>query len=202
VLVLYWRALLVNWRVMLRVAVAFVPAAVVGFLFYRIVREYLDDVAVTLWALLIGGNVLVIFEVFHGERKDAIEGVANMSLVQALLIGVAQALALIPGVSRAAATVLGGLTVGLKRRTVVEFSFLLAVPTMAAASGYSLYKERPEGLDANEAVLLAIGMVVSFAVALVVVRWLLRFVQTHTFIWFGIYRIVAAGVFWWLLFGR
>ncbi len=111
-------------------------------------------------------------------------------------------MALIPGVSRAAATILGGLAVGLKRRTVVEFSFLLAVPTMAAASAYSLYKERPEGLHADEAVLLSIGMVVSFVVALVVVRWLLRFVQTHTFIWFGVYRIVAAGVFWWLLFGR
>ncbi len=91
VVMLYWRMLLVNWRVMLRVAVAFLPAAAIGFLFYRVVREYLDNVEVTLWALLIGGNVLVLFEVYHGERKDAVEGVENMSLVQALLIGVAQA---------------------------------------------------------------------------------------------------------------
>ena len=141
VLLLYWRALLVNWRVMLRVAVAFLPTALVAFLFYDLVRKYLGDVSVTLWALLIGGNVLILFEVFHGERKEAVEGIENMSLVQALLIGVAQTVALIPGVSRSAATILGGLAVGLKRQTVVEFSFLLAVPTMAAASGYSLYKE-------------------------------------------------------------
>jgi len=133
-----------------------------------------------------------------------VDGVENMRWWQALAIGLFQALALVPGVSRAAATVLGGLAVGLNRRTIVVFSFLLAVPTMLAASVFSLYsqyKDQPAGMTAEEGVYLAVGMVVSFVVALVVVRWLLRFVQTHTFVWFGVYRIVAAGVFWWLLFG-
>jgi undecaprenyl-diphosphatase len=203
VVVLYWRELLVNWRVMLRVAVAFVPTAVIGALLYDRVRDLLDNLEVTLWALVIGGNVLVLFEVLHGERKEAITGIENMTWWQAFLIGVAQAVALIPGVSRSAATVLGGLAVGLKRQTVVEFSFLLAVPTIAAASGRSLVKDgQLVTMTAEEVLFLCIGLVVSFVVAYATIRLFLRFVQTHTFIWFGVYRIVAAGFFWWVLFGR
>jgi undecaprenyl-diphosphatase len=203
VVVLYWRSLLVNWRVMLRVAVAFVPTAILGALLYERIRMYLDDVVVTLWALLIGGNVLVFFELFHGEKKDAVDGMEKIAWWQAFLIGVSQSLAFIPGVSRSAATVLGGMAVGLKRRTVVEFSFLLAVPTIAAASGRSLIKDGElVKMTTEEMVFLAIGLVVSFVVAYATIRLFLRFVQTHTFIWFGVYRIVAAGVVWYILFGR
>ena len=123
------------------------------------------------------------------------DGLANLFYWQALVIGVCQALAMIPGVSRSAATVIGALAVGVKRKTAVEFSFLLAVPTMVAATGYDLYKHGAE-FSTDQVQFLAIGFVTSFMVALVTIRFLLRFVQTHTFFAFGVYRIVAALTLW------
>ncbi len=135
VVALYWRRLLVDPRVMARVAAAFVPTAILGFGLYKIVKKYLlSSETVVLWALVVGGIVLIVFERFHKEKDDHLDDVAAIPFSRCVLLGVFQALAMIPGVSRSGATVIGGLALGLKRRTIVEFSFLLAVPTMAAAT--------------------------------------------------------------------
>ncbi len=113
-----------------------------------------------------------------------------MSYLDCMFLGCFQAIAMIPGVSRSAATILGGLTLGWKRKTAVEFSFLLAVPTMAAATTKELYEHRGS-LAWEHFQILAIGFVTSFVVAILAVRFLLSFIRTHTFIWFGVYRIVV-----------
>jgi undecaprenyl-diphosphatase len=201
VVVLYWRSLLVDRQVMLRVAVAFIPTGILGFLFFKQVKAMLEMVDIVLWSLAIGGVFLILFERFHGERPGARDGVAQIPLWKAACIGVIQSVSMVPGVSRSAATVLGGLALRLNRRTSVEFSFLLAVPTMAAASAYKLYKDGAD-LKPDHWLLLLIGFAVSFVVALATVHGLLRFVRTHTFAPFGFYRIAAALGFAYLLFWR
>jgi undecaprenyl-diphosphatase len=199
VVVIYWKSLLVQWETMKRIAVAFIPTAVIGFALYKVVKSvFLGSTSVVLWSLLVGGILIILFERWHKEKGPpvggAIDDVSRMTYRQAALIGVFQSLAVVPGVSRAAATIVGGLLLGLSRRTIVEFSFLLAVPTMLAATGYDLLKSAGS-FATTDLTALAVGFLVSFAVAFVVVRWFIRFVQTHTFTAFGWYRIAVALAF-------
>jgi len=169
-----------------------------GLTLYKLIKQFLLGSAhVVLWSLLIGGVLLIVFELWHREREDAIGTVENISLRQALIIGCFQSLAMIPGVSRSAATIVGGLLMGLKRKVIVEFSFLLAVPTMLAATAYDLLKSGA-GFSPDQFQFLAVGFVTSFVVALLSIKFLLRYIQTHTFIVFGVYRIVL--VLFWILF--
>jgi len=196
VVVLYWRQLLVDVRVLKRVVAAFIPAAILGLVFYKIIKNYLlTSYNVVLWSLLLGGVALIVFELLHKEKEDAIDELAAISYKTALLIGLFQAIAMIPGVSRSAATIVGGLMLGLKRKTIVEFSFLLAVPTMLAATGLDLLKNAG-GFSVDQLSCLSMGFVLSFVSALIGVKFLLRFIKDHTFIPFGIYRIVLAITFW------
>jgi undecaprenyl-diphosphatase len=189
VLVLYWRELLVNRAIMKRVALAFVPTGVIGLTLYKTIKSYLlGSPSVVLWALAAGGLFLIVFECRHREKTDAVARTEDISYRQALIIGLFQAIAVIPGVSRSASTIIGGLVLGLKRKTIVEFSFLLAVPTMAAATGYDLLKSAAL-FSLDQAQFMAVGFVMSFIVALISIKFLLRFIQTHTFIPFGFYRI-------------
>jgi undecaprenyl-diphosphatase len=194
VVVLYWRSFLVDSVVLQRVVVAFIPTAALGYLLYPVVTELLKSTPVALWSLALGGAGLILFEVFHGERRDAQEGLKNVSLIQAVAIGLCQVFAMLPGVSRAGATVVGGMVLGLTRKTVVEFSFLLAVPTMAAATGYDLM-QTAGSFSGEQVAVLAFGFVISFIMALAAIGLLLRFIKTHTFVAFGVYRIVAALAF-------
>jgi undecaprenyl-diphosphatase len=133
VIVLHWRRFL-EPAVLSRVLVAFVPTGIIGLALYRVVKTYFfDSETVVLWALGLGGVALIVFELLHREKDDAVSDVAAISYAKALLIGLFQSLSIVPGVSRAGATIIGGLIVGLSRRTIVEFSFLLAVPTMLAS---------------------------------------------------------------------
>ena len=198
VVVLYWRTLLVDREVIKRVAVAFFPTGIIGFVLYKLIKTVLlGSSAVVLWSLLIGGIVIIFFERFHKEKEDATGELTEMTYRQAFLIGVFQSLAVIPGVSRSAATIIGGLILELKRRTIVEFSFLLAVPTMLAATVYDLYKNGAN-FSLAEYHLLVIGFSTAFIVALFSIKFLIRFVQTHTFIAFGVYRIALVIV--WFVF--
>jgi len=198
VVVLYWRYLLVDSRTIRTVIVAFLPTGIMGLTLYKLIKQFLLGSAhVVLWSLLIGGVLLIVFELWHREREDAIGTVENISLRQALIIGCFQSLAMIPGVSRSAATIVGGLLMGLKRKVIVEFSFLLAVPTMLAATAYDLLKSGA-GFSPDQFQFLAVGFVTSFVVALLSIKFLLRYIQTHTFIVFGVYRIVL--VLFWILF--
>ena len=192
---LYWKKLFVNREVMKRIAVAFIPTGVIGLALHGIVKKYLLSSNMTVvMALLIGGILLIAFEFAHNEKEDALEDVAHLSYWRAALIGVAQSVAIIPGVSRSAATIVGGMLAGLKRKTIVEFSFLLAVPTMLAATVLDLSKSYKE-FSMSQFDVLAIGFIVSFIVALISIKWLLRFVQRNSFISFGIYRIAVAVLF-------
>ncbi len=193
VLSVYWKKLLTSRAIFLRVCAAFIPTAVIGYVVYSFAKEYLlDNVVVVIWALLLGGIALIVFEKYHAKR-EVVDTPATeaISLKQAVAIGFFQTLAIVPGVSRSAATIIGGLSLGISRVTIVEFSFLLAVPTLVAAAGLDLIKG---GLSfsGEQVGLLAIGSAVAFVSALLAVRFLLQYIRTHSFVAFGIYRIVFA----------
>ena len=194
VVALYFRKLFLEWEIMKRIAVALLPALGIGFLFYASIRRLFESEMTVVAALFIGGIIIVLFEVFHKDKEGSFEDLATLPYRTTFFIGAFQAVSVIPGVSRAAATILGGLWLGMKRTAIVEFSFLLAVPTMAAATGLDLLKHASLFSTADFHLLL-VGFVVSFLVALVAIKFLLRFVKTHTFTSFGIYRMVVALLF-------
>jgi undecaprenyl-diphosphatase len=201
--VLYGRTLLRERAVWLRVAAAFVPTAVVGLAFYKFIKEtLLTDPRVTVWALGVGGVALILFEWWYARRPEETHfgSVSQLSWQKTAAVGLFQSLSVVPGVSRAAATIIGGLVMGWNRKAAVEFSFLLAVPTMLAASGLDLLKSGAS-FSRNEFILLTVGFVSSFFVAYVVVKWFVRFIQTHTFVPFGVYRILFA-IFLWIMLLR
>lgn len=195
VLVLFWRSFL-NTEVVKRLIVAFIPTGIIGFILYRFIKDTLiGDPMIVVWALLIGGIVIIAIE---WRNKDTVLPeipVTQISYLQSFLLGLAQAIAVIPGVSRSGATVMGGLLMRLPRATILTFSFLLAVPTMVMATAYDLYKT-PAVFSENNLTLLACGFVVAFLVALATIRLVLSYVRSHSFIVFGIYRIVLALAFY------
>lgn len=195
IVVLYWRSFLER-AVLVRVATAFVPTAVLGFILYHFAKQYLlGNVAVVLSSFFWGGLAIIGIE-YLVRRSEKTEGcVADMTLRQSFLIGIWQAIAIIPGVSRSGATVMGGLLMGIPRAVILEFSFLLAVPTMLAATGYDIVKNPSVLADGNLG-LLAAGFVTAFIVAFAVVKLALGFVRKYSFVPFGIYRIAAAVLFY------
>jgi len=190
VVLLYWKTLITKWDLNKKILTAFVPTALIGLVFYSLVKDvFLENYLVSVYTLLIGGIVLIIFEFFHkeGDTKE----LENISYKQALVIGSFQSIAIIPGVSRAAATILGGMFVGISRKTVVEFSFLLAIPTVAAATGLDLIQSAGSFSGSNF-ITLGIGFVTSFIISILSIKLFLKFIQNHNFIPFGIYRILLA----------
>jgi len=198
VVFLYWKTLIQIENIK-KLIVAFIPTGIIGLTVYKMIKQYLlGNEYVVVAALFVGGIVLIIFELFHKESagvSEAPDGIRDVSYKQALGIGLFQSLAVVPGVSRSAATIIGGLLLGLKRKTTVEFSFLLAVPTMCAATGLDLLKNASH-FSRSEADVLAVGFIVSFIVALLSIKFLLVYIQKHNFIPFGIYRILLALIFW------
>jgi undecaprenyl-diphosphatase len=202
VLTMYGRSRLFAAGMPLRLAVAFAPTAAVGLVLYPLIKaQLIGNVAVTLWALLIGGIALILLEWYLERRKrqspQAEKQIEQLTTKQFFLIGICQSLAVVPGVSRAAATIIGGRLLGLSRLAAVEFSFLLALPTMAAATGLDIVKSGWQ-FAGFEWVLLAVGCAGAYVSALIAIRFLLRYIQTRSFVAFGIYRILLAGI--WLLF--
>jgi len=199
VIVLYWRKLAFDRLLLLKVLVSFIPTAVIGWSFYKLIKGYLmENVQVVLWALLIGGILIILFEISRLSRKYAFNGNRELTWSQAFLVGVCQSLAVIPGVSRSAVTILGGLLLGVDRKAIVEFSFLLAIPTIASAAAYDFIKSSVN-FTPNEFGLLMLGFALSFLTAILAVRFLLSFIQTRNFIPFGVYRILLALIFWFVL---
>lgn len=174
-------------RFVVSLVIAFLPFALVGFLVKDRIDAWMRPMVVAN-ALAIGGLFILLVE--RGRHKNRFNDAMKMPMPAALGIGCWQLCALVPGVSRSAATIMGALLIGVERRAATEFSFFLAIPTMFTACGYKLFKLRHD-LDGGNAATLAIGFVVSFIVALVVIRWLVRFVSTHDFRAFGWYRIGA-----------
>ncbi|AAZ98645.1 undecaprenyl kinase, bacitracin resistance protein BacA [Thiobacillus denitrificans ATCC 25259] len=178
-------------RLVVNLMAGFLPAAVLGFLFYKEIKGYLFNPIVVASALVIGGVLILWAE----RRKHVVSTptVDDLGWRRALAVGFAQALAMVPGTSRSGATIIGGLFLGLSRKAAAEFSFLLAIPTMFAATAYDLYKNW-QLFDAGDIPLFAIGGVASFASALFAVRTLIKFVSRHDYTVFAWYRIVFGGV--------
>ncbi len=168
--------------------IAFLPLAVVGFIFKDQIKA-LFTVEIVAWMFIIGGLVFLVVEYFYEEKEFHVSDVEKVSYKQALWVGIAQIFSLIPGTSRAGATIIGGLLVGLDRKTSAEFSFLLAIPVMAAVTGYDLLKHYQDFADANWGAFI-IGFVTAFIVAYLTIKLFLAFIQRFTFVAFGIYRII------------
>lgn len=197
VLVVYWRKFL-DLEIIKKILAAFIPTAIVGFALYAIIKEHLlGNISVVLWALAIGGVALILFEKYYYKsisNENAIQDIKGLSYKKALYIGLIQSVAVIPGVSRSAATIVGGLLAGMSRYAIVEFSFLLAVPTIAGATALDLFKNY-NLFSANESGILAVGFLSAFFTAIIGIKFLLSYVKNKTFVGFGIYRVLLVIVF-------
>ena len=177
-------------RLALNVLIGFIPAVVLGLLFGKVIKAHLFTPVVVATTFIVGG-----FIILWAEKRQAAGGTAvrvfdadDMDWKDALKVGLVQCLAMVPGTSRSGATIIGGMLLGLSRKAATDFSFYLAIPTLVGAGVYSLYKERAL-LSMADVPLFAVGLVVSFLSAWVCVRWLLRFIATHSFVGFAYYRI-------------
>lgn len=199
VVVLYGRRLLDDRGLLQKVLVALLPALGVGYVFYQFIRSLFSSPLVVVYALFLGGLALIIFEFTFGRRDETgKQELSDISYSTAFRIGLFQTLAVIPGVSRAGATIIGGLLLGLKRQAIIEFSFLLAVPTMLAATTLDLLKHGAT-FTSGDLFFLLMGFLTAFGVALLVIKLFLRFIEKHTFITFGVYRMIVALVFFWFI---
>ncbi|MGB6018306.1 MAG: undecaprenyl-diphosphate phosphatase [Sulfurimonadaceae bacterium] len=168
--------------------IAFLPLAIVGFIFNDLIKELFTVNTVAIM-FIVGGVIFLIVEKFYKKEKSHTNGVENVSYKQAFLVGVAQVFSLIPGTSRAGATIIGGMLLKMNRKTSTEFSFLLAIPVMGAVTAYDLLKHYSEFADANWVAFIA-GFITAFIVAYLTIKLFLVFLQRFTFVSFGIYRIV------------
>ena len=194
IVLIYIKVFFQSLEIYYKLALAFLPMGIIGFLAYDFIKQVLFGPLVVAISIIVGGIVLI----FVDKRVEASESeyprVSDISYKHSFLIGLCQCFALIPGVSRAAASIVGGVFNGLDKKQATEFSFLLAVPTMLAASGYDLLKT-PIVFSGEEWTILGIGMLVSFLVAWIAVKIFLRFVEKYGFKHFGYYRIVMGLVF-------
>ena len=190
-----------SFRLWLKILWGVIPALGIGFLLRNHVEEWQKNPFIVASSLMIGGAVLLFIEDLF-RKKVPEDSMENFSWKKALGVGFFQCLALIPGVSRSASTIIGGLTLGASRRLAAEFSFFLAIPTMAAASSYSLLRHGTM-LDSRQWIALGIGFGVSFIVSWAVIAWLMEFIRKRSFKVFGIYRILLGlVVFAYFLFFR
>jgi len=206
IVVLYWRTFwavlegmlkgqALSWRFVRNVLIGFVPSAVLGFLLINRIEALLLRPAVVAWAFILGGIAILVIE--RVVKQTPIVGVAEMPLKTAVGVGVIQCLSMIPGVSRSGATIMGGLSLGVERRTAAEFSFFLAIPTMLGATTLELLKHQEEIMAGASGVgfgTVAVGFVVSFVVAIVVVKGFVHYISRHGFAPFAWYRIAAGAV--------
>ena len=186
VIVLYWKKFFQSLDFYFKLFVAFLPAAVFGLLFNKVIEEMLGSVVIVAFSLVLGGIVLVFVDNwFRNPSEDQ-----AISYPKALKIGFFQVLAMIPGVSRSAATIIGGMTQKLTRKNAAEFSFFLAVPTMFAASAFELLKTY-HTIDRSNLGILALGNIIAFLVALLAIKGFIAFLTKYGFKWFGYYRIAV-----------
>ena len=171
------------WR---NLVVAFIPAALMGLAFGSIIKTYLFKPVPVALAFIIGGVIILLVD--KKERTARVENTRAMTWLDALKVGFAQCLALIPGTSRSGATIIGGMLFGLSRQAATEFSFFLAVPTLMAAGAYDSLKHR-DLFSMNDLGMWVVGLAAAFVSAFMVIRWLIRYVATHDFRWFAWYRI-------------
>ena len=194
IVLLYAKRFLQGISIYLKLAIAFIPTGIIGFLAYPYIKTYLFNPIIVSISLVLGGIVLILIDkkVVGLESKTA--ELESISYKNAFFIGLFQSISMIPGVSRAAATIVGGIFNGLDKKQAIEFSFLLAVPTMFAATGYDLYKTTI-GFSGHEIFLLSLGLLVAFITAWIAVKVFIKIVQNYGFKYFGYYRIIIGIIF-------
>lgn len=193
VLAIYWKRFFQSVNFYFKLAAGFLPAAVFGFLLNDFIDSLLENVIVVAFSLLIGGIILIYVDKWFKKTEET--GTSETTYSTAIKIGLFQCIAMIPGVSRSAATIIGGLTQKMNRKAAAEFSFFLAIPTMLAATGYKLLKFYKDGggFENDEITILLIGNLVAFIVAIIAIKGFISFLTKHGFKYFGYYRI-AVGI--------
>lgn len=189
VIVLYWKRFFQTLNFYYKLFIAFIPAMVLGFIFGDLIDSMLENVIVVAITLLLGGIFLLFVDKLFNKPKENQE----VSFPTAFKIGLFQCIAMIPGVSRSAATIIGGMSQGLNRKTAAEFSFFLAVPTMFAATAYKLLKNY-KSIDAGNINILIIGNIVAFIVAMIAIKSFIAFLTKYGFKVFGYYRIFLGAI--------
>lgn len=198
VLFLFWKPF---WKAenLKRVIVGSIPTAFIGFGLYKIIKnELLGSETVVLWSLLLGGLFLIVFEFFYKGPDFPKEGVKDITYAHAFFIGIFQSLAVIPGVSRSAATIMGGLALGIPRSAIARFSFMLAVPTILGATALDMANNHTAFAKADY-ILLLVGFITAFIIAIISIRFLLRYIEKNNFTPFGVYRVLLALLFFFVI---
>ena len=185
-------------RFVLNIAIGFIPAGIVGLTVYKAIKAHLFNAPVVASAFIVGA-LIILWAEKRAQPVARVQSVDDMTPLDALKVGLVQCLGMIPGTSRSGATIIGGMLLGLSRKAATDFSFFLAIPTLISAGAYSLWKER-HTLSMADFPMFAVGFIVSFLAAWACVRWLLRYVSSHTFVPFAWYRIAFGIVVlatWW-----
>jgi len=195
VVVLFYKKVFSSFKYFLNICIAFIPTGIIGFVLYKIIKSFLlGNLLLIGVMLLLGGIVILIFEKFNKDKQkekgtnNDTKTIESLSFRELITLGSIQALAVIPGVSRSGAVIIGGRMLGLNASLITEFSFLLAIPTMLAATLYDLLKSG-FSFGGGEWQTIGLGFIVSFIVALLVVKWLINYIKNHSFVIFGWYRI-------------
>ncbi len=199
VVIVYFERLKRDLALWKRLSVAFFPTAVIGLAFHRFVEQHLFSPVTVSLALIVWGIVFIVVETMYKEKDHIISDPDQLSYWKAFLIGIFQSFAIIPGTSRSGSTIVGGIVLGMSRKASTEFSFLLAIPTMFAATGFELFKNFST-VEAENLTALVVGFITAFVFAYFSVKWLLSFVKSHSFIPFGFYRIFVGLIFIYLSF--
>jgi len=189
IVLLYTKRYLKEFSIYLKLGIAFIPTGIIGFFAYPYIKAYLFNPIIVTVSLILGGIILILIDKKVSRNEGKTIALESISYKNAFFIGLFQSVSMIPGVSRAAATIIGGIFNGLDKKHAIDFSYLLAVPTMFVASGYDLYKTSIE-FSGHEIFLLCFGLVIAFITALLAVKVFVRFVQNYGFKYFGYYRII------------
>jgi undecaprenyl-diphosphatase len=194
IVLLYFKRFFQSFTIYFKLGTAFLPTAIIGFLAYPFIKAYLFNPIIVAVSLIVGGIVLILIDKRVVNQQSKTDVLESITYKNAFFIGLIQCISMIPGVSRAAATITGGVFNGLNKKQATEFSFLLAVPTMFAATGYDLLKT-PIVFSQNEIFLLGIGLLVAFITAWIAVKVFLKIVENYGFKHFGYYRILIGVIF-------
>lgn len=199
VVVVYYKKVISNKQLFYKACIGFIPTGILGLLLFKYIKALLSSSIIPITALFIGGIIIIGIEIYLKDKGESVKGKGNRTLTHltykdALLIGLMQSVSMIPGVSRSAASIFGGMLLKFDRESAVEFSFLLAIPTMIAATGLDLIKSA-KTITSGQVFDLTLGTIIAFFVALLVIKWLIKYVAKNNFIWFGIYRIVLATIY-------
>lgn len=191
VIFLYRQKLLNHKELLYKIILAFIPTGIIGLTLYPLIKNYLlDNSLVTVFSLFIGGLILLYVDYYFKNKKSTTQ-ISKLNLKNLFSLGLFQSLAVIPGVSRSAATIVGGLIIGLSRIEAVEFSFLLALPTIAAATGLDLLKSNLS-FSTSEIFILLVGFIISFITAAFAIKFFTKYISKNNFRYFAIYRIILA----------